>query len=105
VVTSDTVKGAQVKDQDDEPQEVEKPAEQFKYNVKLDGHRGSTVMKFTEEEAAVHGLTDADKVDSKPVEYPQPEGVEDGTEEAEETPATPAKKKAPANKSRTSPDK
>lgn len=43
------------------------PVEKFKYNVELDGHRGSTVMKFTREEAAKQGLSDEDMVDGQDV--------------------------------------
>lgn len=60
------------------------PVEKYKYNVELDGHRGSTVQKFTREEAAKLGLSDEDMVDGQDV----------GAAPAE------TKAKAPANKAK-----
>lgn len=59
------------------------PVEKFKYNVELDGHRGSTVQKFTREEAAKLGLSDEDMVDGQDV-----------------GPVADTKAKAPANKAK-----
>lgn len=43
------------------------PVKQYKYNVDVGGNRGSTVMKFTREEAAKQGLSDEDMVDGQDV--------------------------------------
>jgi hypothetical protein len=65
---------------------VKAPVEKFKYNVELGGHRGSTVQKFTREEAAKLGLSDEDMVDGQNVGAVAPE-----PETKAKTPANKAK--------------
>lgn len=79
----------------------EGPTPKFKYNVDMGGNRGTTVMKFTEEEAEKRGLSGDDKVDGQeilPAEQDEPE-------EVEETPVTGSKAKTAANKRKTASDK
>lgn len=85
---------------DTEEVEATGPVEKFKYNVKLEGNRGSTVMKFTEEEAEKRGLTNDDKVDGEAILPPEP----DEPTEVDEEPVTATKAKAPANKRKTTAD-
>jgi len=61
------------------------PVQKYKYNVDLGGNRGSTVQKFTREEAAKQGLSDEDMVDGQDV-GPEPEA-----ETKAKTPANKAK--------------
>lgn len=45
----------------------QEPVKKYKYNVDVGGNRGSTVQKFTREEAEKLGLSDEDMVDGQDV--------------------------------------
>jgi hypothetical protein len=50
------------------PEEApQEPVKKYKYNLDLGPNRGSTVVKYTREEAAKVGLSDEDMVDGQDV--------------------------------------
>jgi hypothetical protein len=64
------------------------PVKKYKYNIDLGGNRGTTVQKFTREEADKQGLTDEDMVDGQDV---------GAAAESEPKAKTPANKSKPAS--------